>query len=161
MSGPPTLHDGRTVEDLPDHEFRIAAAYTATSLHRYGHSFTRLSPRDSTSYEISIVRPLRQWDWDRWQWLRDNKPEALIPPRFAADDYFVANNFGPMYRWTGQPFGEWTYVYEKMTDTNRISAPWTACVLWRFLNTLAEEIELANERFGPQPCDELPTRGDD
>lgn len=118
------------IDNLIAHEFSVAADFTAMMVERHGFCYATLSPGDGTRYEISIVSPPTheqqrrhgRVDTEGWQF---------------SGSYFVATNFGRMYRWEGTEIGDWTYVYEKWTNRGKGTDEWTARVLHRFLNELA------------------------
>lgn len=132
------------MKELLDYEFQSSAHHTAQMIERHGFCYTTLTPGDSTKYEISIISPPSIWQHKRFQYFQRRAAEEAgravsFGERFSGS-YFVATQFGPLYRWEGTEIGDWTYVWEHFTlhrgDSLGTDA-WTAHVLLRFLNTLA------------------------
>lgn len=128
------------IANLLSFEFESSAIYAATMIDRYGFAYVTLSPGDGTKYEISIISPPTNWQYNHFHQLCAMLPGETTPPTFQdrfSGSYFVATQLGPMYRWEGTEIGNWTYVHEKWTRGRAEVDKWTARVLFRFLNTLA------------------------
>lgn len=112
---------------LGQFEFDDKAAMAASMLTRFGHAFVDLQPGDATTYKIVVVQPLIAARDDGW--------------RIYPDTYWVGTSFGQLYQFHPRhaPYS-WDYVLDKWVGGEGGTAQWTARVIARFLNTLAERI---------------------
>ena len=125
------------IANLSSFEFDSIATFSAMMIERHGFVYATLSPGDGTRYEISIVSPPTRAQHDQFRYLtRDGETARLTFQQRFSGSYFVATNFGPMYRWEASEIGDWRYVHEKWTAGRGGTDEWTARVLFRFLNTL-------------------------
>ena len=115
------------VNELPD-RFTDAAVWAANRLEHDGHAYVILEPGDATAYRVMIIAP---------------SDEAWIGAGPAPDRryYHVALSMGLGfgYDWAGYEVHP-GYVVQKWTRARSGADYHTACVLTRFLNTLAREI---------------------
>ena len=129
--------DPHRVWGLSNVPFMSTACFAAESIERYGSAYVDLQPGDGTAYQITIVQPPTNQQWKRWSWYKRQDPPRIDDMLKRGDAYFVATQFGPMYRWTGDEIGDWGYVHEKWLSGQRLADEHTARVLFRFLNTLS------------------------
>lgn len=115
------------VAELSAAHFEEAAAWTAERLANHGSAYVVLSPGDATAYRIMIIAP----------------SDCCWNGREQGDfRYFhVALSFGLGYGydWAGYPLGA-SYVATKWTRNESGTDYYTACVLTRFLNALADKL---------------------
>lgn len=115
------------VNGLSEQKFADAAVWAANRLDHDGHAYVILSPGDATAYRIMIIAPSDEI------WNDGPSPDRRY--------YHVALSMGLGlgYDWPGLEVTP-GYVVQKWTENRRISDYHTACVLTRFLNALAQEI---------------------
>lgn len=112
------------VAELPD-RFSAAAVWAANRLEHDGHAYVCLEPGDATSYRVMIIAPSDEM----WSGTGPSPDRRY---------YHVALSMGLGlgYDWPGYETDP-RYVVEKWTRNLSGSDYHTACVLTRFLNTLA------------------------
>lgn len=126
------MSDTHPVDQLDQGAFDVAAVNAAETLHEHGCAFVCLEPGDATRYQISIVRP-REIGEIGFK-LFDGSP---VHGWKMTDRYYVASSFGALYEWSPKFRVHWDYADSHFLDQHN---EWTARVLARFLNTLAERI---------------------
>ena len=119
------INDHLTVEEFPAMEldqfpFDRAADWAAMQLATNTSAIIEMEPDDGTRYIILVAK------------MPPGKPGYEGPP------YSVGNSFGPLYPWNGEPSIHPRYAQEHYVHGN---SGWTATVIARFLNTLAERLE--------------------
>lgn len=137
--------DARMLELNAD-EFISWAEHCVLSLRTFGYAYARLSPGDMTSYQISIVQPIRPFAWQTWEHNSRKLGEAAPYP--LNKEFFVATQFGPLYGWDGQEGVVWQYAHEKWTKGRGGTDEWTARIIARFLNTVAVAFKPPAEATG-------------
>lgn len=104
------------VDQLAAFRFETVANDMADILPGTGYAIGVLEPGDMTRYVVAVVRD-------------------------SGDRYWFANSFGPLYPWARTGHTDWGYVLSHyLSEPERGSAQWTARVLARFLNALAERM---------------------
>ena len=112
------MNDDLTVEEFPamgldQSSFEWAAEQAEITLPDTGAAVVALEPGDGTRYIIAVIR---------------------TPPGLPGPPFQVANSFGPLYPWNGDPSIHPRYALEHYVSADN----WhTATVIARFLNTLA------------------------
>ena len=115
------LNEHLTVEEframgLDRASFERAAEQAQTQLMLNTSAVVALEPGDGTRYVIAIVR---------------------MPIGWPGPPYSMSSSFGPLYPWNGEPSIHPRYAQEHYVGNDN---GWTATVIARFLNTLAERI---------------------
>lgn len=119
------------VAALDPKHFVEYAQFAAKQLNATGHAFVVLTPGDGTQYRISIVKPHVRDPRTTDEPSKTREGDAYL----FHDKYFVATQFGPLYEWSPKNWMSWDYVADKWVTDGR---EWTARVIARFLNALAE-----------------------
>lgn len=111
------------VDEIDQAEFDYAAGYAAISLAKLGSAFVVMEPGDGTSYKIALIRRTAM---------------GVDGPEIIERGLWMASTFGALYPVNLEVRYHWDYV-----DSHFLDKPheWTARVLARFLNTLADKMK--------------------
>jgi hypothetical protein len=104
------------VDQLNQAAFDELARLMTDDLRSDGYAIGALEPNDMTRYVFAVMLDKGNHCW-------------------------FANSFGPLYQWARTGHTDWGYVLSHyIGEPQRGSAEWTARVISRFLNTLADKM---------------------
>lgn len=123
-----------SVDELAQEGFDVAAVIAHEQLEAHGCCLLNFEPGDMSRYTIAVMQ--------------EREPGVVAHTVFTddphdiygweiTDRYWLATQYGPLYRWDPKHHVHWDYVASHFVADRR---EWTARVLARFLNTLSDLI---------------------